>query len=155
MTDEIMHWRKGSHELYAFGRVLPVSCDVRNEVNGRRQATELAYSIPEKLPYQPRQFPKGLWEVGRPVARQSKDLAPYFIPTDAWQDLPVWDVVDGKYTHPTDQKTKDMAYGLHYSEWATTLGCIKLESKADLLWLVAEINGKLNGGLKVFLNVHL
>jgi hypothetical protein len=155
MTDEIMHWRKGSHELYAFGRVLRVSCNVRNEVNGQRHETEIAYSIPEKLPYQPRTFPKGLWSVGMPVQRTSKELAPWFIPTEAWQELPVWDVVEGKYHNATDRKTIDKGYGLHYSEFKTTLGCIKIEIKAELLWLVAEIKSKLASGHKVFLDVHL
>lgn len=155
MTDEIMHWRKGSHDLYAFGRVIQVSCDVRNEVNGRRHETEIAKSLPDEHPYQPRQFPKGLWSVSRPLARESKWLAPFYIPTDAWREMPIWAIEDKRYKAPTDKTTIDRGYGLHYSESPTTLGCIKIESRDDLLWLVDQINNKLNAGLKVFLDVHL
>jgi hypothetical protein len=155
MTDEFMHWRKGSHELYAFGRVIPCSCDVRNEVNGRRHDDQVARSIPDNQPYQPRTFPKGLWEVSKPLARENKALAPYFIPTDAWQELPVWELKNGRYYRATAEKVIDRAYGLHHSQFDTTLGCIKITNRDDLLWLVDRINDHLAIGRKVFLEVHL
>lgn len=136
---EVMYWKKNTHDLHAFGRVIPCSCDVRNEVNGRRLAGQVVKSIPAKLPYQPRRFPTGRWRVSIPLPRTSKELAPYFIPTDAFQYVPVWVLKDDKYFHATNEQTKDEGYGLHYSEYQTTLGCIRITNKTDLLWLVDQI----------------
>jgi hypothetical protein len=137
--NHLMHWKKGGNELFAFGRVIECSCDVRNEVNGRRHAHEVVYSIPDKKPCQPRQFPKGIWIIRKPLERTSKHLAPYFIPCDAYRDLPVWALKDGKYDHPTADTVRDWGYGLHFSTSSTTLGCIKIHSEANLLWLVDQI----------------
>jgi len=149
----VIHWKKGSNELFAFGRVLACSCDVRNEVNGRRHADQIVYSIPDKKPYQPRQFPKGTWRIFAPVERTDPYLAPWFIPCDAFQDLPVWELKDGKYHHATEEKTRDRGYGLHFSTSGTTLGCIKINSKDDLVWLVGKIFGILSFGDEVTLEV--
>jgi hypothetical protein len=153
MNKHVIHWKKGSSELFAFGRVLPCSCDVRNEVNGRRHADQVRYSIPDKKPYQPRQFPKGTWKIQAPVERTDPDLAPWFIPTDAWQDLPIWELKDGKYFRATDKKTRDRGYGLHYSVSSTTLGCIKIQNRDDLIWLVDKISEMLAGNDEIYLEV--
>jgi hypothetical protein len=150
-----LRWRKGSHELEAFGRVLPCLCDVRNEINGRRQADQVAYSMPDKKPYQPRVFPVGLWQVSTPTEKDDPYLAPWFIPTNACQKLPVWDLKNGKYYKPTEEKINDWGYGLHYSTSTTTLGCIKIINLKDLEWLVSEIQIAIINKKDVFLEVYI
>jgi hypothetical protein len=152
-VSELIHWHKGSQELYAFGRVLPCSCDVRNETNGRRHADQIVYSMPDNQPYQPRQFPRGRWKVGMPVERTDPYLAPWFIPTDAWQELPIWALKDGKYAYPTAETVQDVGYGLHYSTSSTTLGCIKIKNLEDLQWLVKQINHTLRLGKEIYMEV--
>lgn len=143
--------------LEAFGRSIPATCDVRNELNGRRHEDQVVYTIPGKAAYQPRKFPKGLWKIGRPEPRTDKYLAPYFIPTDAWQEVTVWEIKNEndieKYVRPTIRKEIDRAYGLHYSTSNTTSGCIRIGSEADLLWLVAQIKQFRDDGIDLFLEV--
>lgn len=148
-----MKYKSNSHELEAFGRTISVSCDVRNEVDGRRHADQVVYSMPENKPYQPRQFPKGVWNVGRPVARNDPYKRPWFIPTDAFRVVNVWELKDGKYAHITDEVTTDVGYGLHYSESGNTLGCLKITNESDLLWLVDQICKSLDKGEKITLEV--
>lgn len=133
-------WSKKNKYLTAFGRKLKCSCIVRNEVNGWRKSDQVVRSIPKELPFQPRQFPNGEWVVGTPVMRDDTYKAPWFIPTNAEQFLPVWEVRKGKYIKPTNEKTLDKGYGLHFSTSNTTLGCIKINRKKDLLFLVEQIN---------------
>jgi len=119
---------------------MEASCLVRNEVNGWRKNDEIVKTIPSGHPYQPRQFPVGVWRVGRPrPGNASTDTAPIFIPTTAWREVRVWRVLDGQYHHPTDTQVIDEAYGLHWCESNTTLGCIKIHNLADLYRLTAEI----------------
>jgi hypothetical protein len=144
-------------KIDAFGKIIDCSCDVRNEINGRRHADQVVYTIPGKQPYQPRQFPKGIWKIGRPESRTDKYLAPFFIPTDAWREVTVYDVerIDNidRYKNPTLRKEIDRAYGLHYSTSQTTLGCIKIEKESDLLWLVEQINNFRTDKIDIFLEV--
>jgi hypothetical protein len=125
--------------LTAFGRNIKISCVVRNDINGWRKSHEVVKSIPEGLPIYPRQFPKGVWDVGKPLSRTDPYLAPYFIPTNAYQYLPIWTLDDGCYSEKTEKTTRDMGYGLHYSTSNTTQGCIRIMKKGDLLWLVEKI----------------
>jgi hypothetical protein len=46
-----------------------------------------------------------------------------------------------------------MGYGLHCSTSRTTLGCIKIIEKEDLLWLVDQISERLNEGKIVEMEV--
>lgn len=143
MSDRIFANLK-TGKLKAFGKVIDISCKVRTEENGLRLLTEEPVrSIPEALPIMPRQFPVGVWEVLEPRKRESKALAPYFIPTTAYRSLPVWSMtrIDGKeqYRNQLMVNTIDRGYGLHYSEYKNTIGCIKIENKEDLVWLVSKI----------------
>lgn len=133
---------------------LEASCLVRNEVNGWRKNTEIVKTIPEGRPYQPRQFPVGVWKVGRPVARTEPYKAPIYIPTNAWREVRVWRVVDGEYHHPTDDMVIDTAYGLHCSTSNTTLGCIKIHRVGDLYRLASEIFLELDRGHEPVLEVE-
>lgn len=143
--------KKGT--LHAFGRKINISCIVRNETNNRRK-DEVVRSIPKGLPIQPRTFPKGTWKVERPLARTSDYLKPFFIPTDAWQDLPVWELDNkGNYKMPTDVCVRDSGYGMHYSTSRTTQGCIRILIEDDLLFLVEQINKALDNKDAITLTV--
>lgn len=142
-------------KLEAFESIIDISCVVRNEVNGWRKKNEVVYSIPDNKPVQPRPFPKGTWAVGRPDARAGDPyLAPYFIPTSAWQNLPIWKL-DGKkcYVEATANMTKDKGYGLHFSTSGSTHGCIRISKKQDLLWLVNLIKNHQSLGDVIMLEV--
>lgn len=129
--------------LGAFNSTIKVSCVVRNEINKwrpRAGTPDICYSVPDKKPIMPRQFPKGTWQVGRPDARSTPYLAPFFIPTNACQYLPIWKLDDkGCYVEPMKYTVLDKGYGLHFSTSTSTEGCIKILSQTDLLWLVTQI----------------
>jgi hypothetical protein len=91
-------------------------------------------------------FPVGKWPIGKPLPRTAPYTAPFFIPTDAFQMLPVWEIKDGKYVKATDKLIRDSGYGLHFSTSNTTLGCIKIINRDDLLMLVDDINNVLYNG---------
>jgi hypothetical protein len=101
----------------------------------------------------PKPFPVGIWEVGRPVERHDDYKRPYFIPTTAWQEVKVWEVEQGRYVAETDETVKDYGYGLHYSLSTTTLGCIRIMSLEDLLWLVQNITKAIYAQEKITLEV--
>lgn len=138
--------------LKAYGKEMAISCMVRNETNNRGRG-EVVYSIPKEKPIQPREFPKGKWVVGKPLPRTHKYLAPYFIPTNAWQTLPVWNVDTSGYLSPSETVTRDEGYGLHYSTSSTTQGCIKIIVLKDLLYLVSCISASIDKGDVVYLEV--
>lgn len=126
--------------LTAFDNALEISCIVRNEINGWRKLDQIVRSIPDNRPIQPRTFPKGLWTLGKPEPKSDPYMAPYFIPTDAWQYMPIWELDgDGHYKKATTKMTKDRGYGLHYSESGSTQGCIKIVTVTDLIWLVNTV----------------
>jgi len=136
---------------------IPASSIVRNELNGWRplhNPDQVVYAMTHdkyhKYPVMPRPFPRGVWNVGSPMERTDKYLAPYFIPTDAEQMLPIWELDDdGGYDHPTDKWILDLGYGLHFSVSNTTLGCIKGHVRRDLEWLVEGIFLEREAGLGV------
>ncbi len=140
---------------------IPADCVVRNELNGRRHLhdpKQVIYAMTEdpyhKYPVMPRSFPAGAWHVYRPRMRQDKYLAPYFIPTEAEQYLPVWALDEnGGYDHATSEHVLDLGYGVHFSISRTTIGCIRIHSESDLLWLVHQINERLLTEHEVTLNV--
>jgi hypothetical protein len=140
--------------LTAFGKEIAISCDVRNEINGQRSLTEpVVRSMPSKKAIMPRTFPSGIWNVQRPLMRTDPYLAPYFIPSTAMQELPIWTEVDGHYGQKSGALTADYGYGLHYSTSRTTQGCIKIKKKEDLLFLVDKINQALDSGETVSIEV--
>jgi hypothetical protein len=64
-----------------------------------------------------------------------------------------WTISDGKYVKGSGQMVRDEAYGLHCSNWVTTLGCIKIHTEADILFMVDKINECLDNGEDVTLEV--
>lgn len=147
----------GTGNLRALDRDIPASCIVRNELNGRRMPDQVVH-IENKdgsagPPYQPRVFPCGSWHVLGASPREDPYLAPYFISTDAWQLVDEWRVDDnGRYRDPVGQMP-DYGYGLHTSTSPTTLGCIKIQRRADLLELVRECRAAWMRGESVELEV--
>ena len=146
-------WVQGSNELKYNDKVIACTCNVRNELNGLRLAHEVVKTMPGGYPYQPKIFPLGLWEVGYPIQRYSLELAPYFIPTNAYQMVNIWTTENGKYVAKTDTVDKDQAYGIHFSEYKNTLGCIKVMDILDLTELVHIIVDCYKRKEKVYLHV--
>jgi len=133
------------------------SCWVRNELNGERKPTELVKSIPSGEYYYPRVFPSGRFKVTeRPIHRNAETdpyTAPFFIPTDAGQDVDIWNVKNGAYDSNTYHTVWNTGYGLNFSTIPTTLGGIRLTLESDLLALVAVINKCFDAGEDVFVEV--
>lgn len=140
----------GKSILSAFGKDILCSCFVRNEINKARQSWEIVYSEPAPgYPYEPREFPSGTWNVGRPIAIPESEPYeyPFFIPTNAGQNLPIWTTVQRdrlEYLAPTNNTTWDTGYGIHFSTSPTTLGCLRISDMGDLRWLVEQINATLD-----------
>ena len=122
-----------------------ISCRVRTLRDGTRKSYEVVHSIPDKLPYDPRPFPKGAWRVTGLDWQKEKGFdprtyGPVKIRTGAWQWVKVWDLDgDGDYRRETERQVKDACYWLHYSVSATTLGCIRLASPEDAVALAGVI----------------
>ena len=120
-------------------------------------ANEVVKTVPGGKPYMPVIFPKGKWQVMRPVERTDPYLAPFYIPTNAWQMVQVWALdKDGGYDHPTPDFVRDTAYGLHSSTSRTTLGCGRLGvpgSAVQLLRVKAAIEAAMDRGEIVTLEV--
>lgn len=124
--------------MTAFGKPIPYTCFVRNELNGLRKMNEVVYSVQSDgskgPPIMPRTFPVGTWKLGFPALRSDPLLAPYFCPTDAWQELDEWavenrgtaSVPEMWYTEKTGRKVKDFAYGIHCSSAHESWGCIHI-----------------------------
>lgn len=148
-----IHFSKANQILQSNGRSMAAWCKVRNELNKERAVNEVVMTEPEEHPYYPREFPNGVWNVFKPLVKRAPYLAPFFIPTDAWQMVDLWEVSDGKYVKKSGKTYRDSGYGLHFSTSRTTLGCIRIGAQADLMWLVDSINAALAKGEKVTLEV--
>lgn len=122
---------------------------VRNELNNLRKtpdATTFPLDGSESQWYFPRQFPNGAWECRTSRISTNPDISGVFIPTNAFQDVPVYGPksqgkptpnLDGNYI-PTGIQT-DTGYGIHFAPNGTW-GCIGLESKQDAAWLAHKID---------------
>jgi len=56
--------------------VFNISCKVRSLRAGTRASHEVIYSIPDNLPYDPRPFPKGLWNITGIEYQKEKNFDP-------------------------------------------------------------------------------
>jgi len=127
--------------LLVNGAAFNISCNVRTLLNGKRRSHEVVRSIPDSLPYDPRPFPKGLWNVAGVEWQREKGFdpntyGPVKIRTDAWQWVNVWELDgDGDYLRETSRQVRDSGYLLHYSASSTTLGCIRLASSEDAVMI--------------------
>jgi hypothetical protein len=140
-----IEWKRSEKYLVVNGiQKIPCSCDVRTLANGRRRKDEIVRTTPGGKPYDPVRFPVGSWTVTRPRARSDEYRAPFFIPTDAFADVPLWAVEGGLYRHEIAGQDRDREYGLHYSTSKTTQGCIRIDSRDDLLDLAEQINAAID-----------
>jgi hypothetical protein len=146
-------WKRTESVLRVGEREFPCSCLVRTLENSTRRRDEIIRTIPGAKPYMPVRFPVGTWNVARPQARSDPYKRPFYIPTDAWAKVPVWNVAGGLYREPSAEFDRDYAYGIHHSTSKTTQGCIKIEREEDLLELVGMINAALDAKETVKLEV--
>lgn len=117
---------------------------VRNYANGLRKlhlASEVRYTEGDKrVPYMPSLFPVGQWEIQYITPHPNANdhyLYPLFIGTNAYQMVEEWSLdSSGGYDKPTGRFVKDIGYGIHWPDTkysTTTLGCIRILQKTDLL----------------------
>ena len=139
--------------------VFAISCKVRTLQEGTRASHEVVLSIPKGLPYDPRPFPKGSWNITGIEYQKDKRFdprtyGPVKIRTDAFQMVKVWELDGDKdYLQETDRLVKDIGYLLHYSNSSTTLGCIRLSSPNDAETIATIVKNLLNNGENVQLDV--
>jgi hypothetical protein len=125
--------------------VYHISNNIRTVRQGTRESSEIVHTIPGSFPYDPQHFPKGLWSITGVEWEKDKKFdrrtyGPVKIKTDAWQMVNVWELdEEGDYLGCTDVRVKDTCYWLHYSEFSTTLGCIRLDSPADAIAIASKI----------------
>jgi hypothetical protein len=156
-------WDVERGEARFCGREFIITCDVRNELNGRRRLhdrKEVVNAVTATggygLPYMPRRFPKGLWEItaveetGKPV------FAPLKIKTDARQIVDTWALdSSGGYDRKTGT-ADDYGYCLHWCAGSkTTLGCGRVggDTAYQVILLAELIRGAWKEGEKVLLEV--
>ncbi len=137
--------------------VYKATCDVRNELNKRRQPNQVVKTFPlgtTREPYYPRKFPTGIWRVKTPIWTTEPDYAPVKIPTSAERQVVTWSTKIGKYHKRTDTIQKDSFYHLHFSrDSKTTLGCIRLNSEEDARQIAELVKFYLDKGQKVYIEV--
>jgi len=150
----LLTWVQGSDKLSCDGKIIPCSCNVRNELNKQRSFNQIVRTMPGGKPYMPRIFPKGRWLVGLPESRAALDRAPFFIPTDGWQKVAVWEIKNNLYVRATDETDIDRGYGIHYSIYPTTLGCIRITHEHDLQELVTAVCTAIYNKESVILSVE-
>ena len=156
-------WKRKSASLTFNGQTIEVICDVRNELNGRRLlSSKPVYSENEDggdgVPYMPRWFPLGLWEVVSIIDKDDPYMAPEFIATDAHQLIDEWVVGmslsgEAHYIKKSGRKVEDYGYGLHNSTSGTTLGCGRITRSEDRESLVKAIRDAWAAGETVTLVV--
>ena len=139
--------------------IFPITCNVRTLKRGTRRSYEVVRSIPDNLPYDPQPFPRGLWDVTGIEWQAQKRFDPHTygpvkIRTNAWRTVKVWELDGDKdYLRETARQVTDEAYLLHYSTSSTTLGCIRLASPMDAEAIANIIQGILDKGEEVKLEV--
>ena len=138
MIAEIYFDRKAG-KLITPRRAYAASNDVRTLRDKTRGLAEVVRTIPDGHPYDPDIFPAGRWLIGKPQHRETGHTVPYFIPTAATRRVKIWTLKNGRYYQESNKEAIDAGYGLHYSRFATTLGCIRLYTVDALLSLVNEL----------------
>ena len=135
----------------------PASCNVRNELNGKRAKGEVIYTVPilgKPKPYYPRAFPGGMYEIIDIEYTNDKVFAPVKIKTTASREVFTWDLdIEGNYWKPTGKTQVDSAYWLHYTPFKTTLGCIRINSIHEALSFAHILEPVLEHGESIRLEV--
>jgi hypothetical protein len=155
-------WERDKNRADFNAEVLKITCDVRNELNGRRRLHD-----PKEVrrvvqpdghwgpPYMPRPFPLGTWRVIAVEDTADKEFAPVKIRTNAHQLVRTWALdAAGGYDHEEDRLVEDAGYHLHFAEFSrTTLGCGRLETAGQARSLAAAIRKAMGKGEIVQLEV--
>ncbi len=135
----------------------PATCNVRNELNGKRPKDQIKYTLPQSgkpKPYYPRQFPSGIFQITGIEYTNDKTYAPVKIKTDATRKVFTWDLdTEGNYWKPTGRIQIDTCYWLHYTPYKTTLGCIRIDNIHDALSFAHILEPVLEHGDKILLEV--
>jgi hypothetical protein len=140
----VITWKRDEGNATYNGVIVPIVCDVRNEINGRRKLTEpVVYTENEDctqgMPYMPRLFPKGVWKILAIIPKDDPYEAPFFISTNAHQSVVPWTSDNGHYGRAMADSVEDYGYGLHNSTSETTLGCGRILNYYDLIELINAI----------------
>lgn len=150
----MISWSISDGNLLFLDKAIMVWSHVRNEINGKRPKKgmrDVVYTEKKDgsrgVPYMPRPFPLGSWNILGIVDHQTPNdqetgyLYPYFIRTDAWQMVDEWEIdQQGFYLRMTGRQVADYGYGLHWAEKSsTTLGCGRVDTKDHLLFIVEEL----------------
>ena len=125
-------------------------CDsvVRNEINKERELhkkSDVVFTIPvsrynKSLPYMPRRFPAGVWEITGFEFTDQKYFQPVKIFTTASQIVPIWALdTNGGYDHAAGNVQFDYGYWFHYWGGRTTLGCGRFDKVENILNFLAII----------------
>lgn len=135
----------------------------RNELNERRPlgyAPQVVHAMTgnqyDKIPIMPRSFPVGTWDIWgiREKPPENTAMWPFFIATEAFQALPAWDLdILGGYLEPSSKMIVDYGYGIHYSSYMTTLGCIRVVHENELRALVKMLRKEIKKGNKSTIEV--
>jgi hypothetical protein len=134
------------------GAEYPISNRIRTLRDGSRKSCEVVRSIPGDYPYDPQPFPRGLWKITAVEWQREKGFdrrtyGPVKIRTNARCLVNVWALdEDGDYLEETGRTDWDTCYWLHYSEFSTTLGCIRLSSPDDATAIADAIAEAVKGG---------
>ena len=133
------------------------SCNVRNELNGKRGKNEVQYTVPilgHPKPYYPRAFPGGMFRITDIEYTKDPEYAPVKIKTTATREVFTWDLDrNGNYWKPTGKTQIDSAYWLHYTKYKTTLGCIRIDDLNDALPFAQILEPVLEHGEEILLEV--
>ncbi len=145
--------------LVADEKMFSISNRLKTLRDGTRKATEVVTTIPDKLPYDPQPFPKGLWKITGVHWQKEKHFdyrtfGPVKLLTNAWQMVETWETDEnGDYLRPSGKRVRDTGYLLHYSQFSTTLGCIRLASPETALALAMLVQAAFEDGETVELEV--
>ena len=146
------------------GQVFRITCDVRNELNGRRRLhdrDDVVNTVRENgtwgHAYMPRPFPKGTWNITGVEKTAVPVFAPFKIKTNAHQKVELWNLDGhGGYDRASGVFAEDYGYHLHWSERSlTTLGCgrVGANTSSEVAALAALVSEALGRGEGVVLEV--
>ena len=160
----IMLWEIDKRAARFCGKDFLITCDVRNEMNGRRRLHEkkevvnvVTASGKYGKPYMPRRFPAGMWEIYAVEETGNPVFAPFKIKTTAHQLVETWELdKGGGYDRKSGGLADDYGYFLHWSAGSnTTLGCGRVGSNTpyQVVLLAELIRASWQEGETVFLKV--
>ena len=130
--------------LYSGKFEFGISSKVKRVCDNSRKCHDVALTFPDKKPFDPQGFPKGLWNITGLTWQQKGDLkfrtyGEVRILTDAWQWVDIWELDEnGDYLRSTEEKVRDSGYSLYYSVYSSVLRGIKFNDQNDAL-LIAKV----------------